>query len=336
MSQAADSIIKLPPELESLYLPIRTQLQATEALLRDTLSSRHSFINQLVGHGFRLGGKRLRPALLLMFGEACGNSTQAHISLAASVELIHTATLIHDDILDDATTRRHLETINARWSNEASVLTGDFLLAQALFMASQADDPFAIRDISLTCRTTCEGELMQVADRGNFDLTEAEYYKIIRGKTAALIGCCCRLGAYYAGAEPNNVDAAGKFGVELGVAFQITDDLLDLLGDEAKTGKSLGSDLSKQKLTLPLIHCLTTSEDGRRRMVLDLLNQPESAEQRIRMTEILKSSDALDFSHAAAVAHIDRAVKILNNAFPPSPARDALEGIARYVTRRKL
>ena len=185
--------------------------------------------------------------------------------LAAAVEMIHTATLVHDDVLDEATIRRHLATVNVRWNNETSVLLGDYLFTRALCMASSLDDVFACRELNNAARIMCEGELRQVESRGDYSLTEEQYYDIIRGKTAALTASCCRLGAHFAAADADIEDALCQYGMHLGVSFQIVDDLLDVLGDEAKVGKSLGTDLVKQKATLPVIRLLGTIAAGRPR-----------------------------------------------------------------------
>ena len=183
--------------------------------------------------------------------------------LAAVVEMIHTATLVHDDVLDEASLRRHRETINARCDNEASVLVGDFLFTHAFYLASSLETTFACQTIGRATNIVCEGELRQIHSRGNFALTEAEYLAIIEAKTAELCACCCRLGAHYAGATPHVEDALDRFGRNLGIAFQIADDLLDLVGDEDSMGKSLGTDLEKQKPTLPLIRLLADSTHRR-------------------------------------------------------------------------
>ena len=240
------------------------ELVAVERLLRRELSSDNPFVDRLAQHGFRLGGKRLRPALVLLSGQACGGVRPEHLTLATMVEVIHTATLVHDDVLDEATIRRHLDTVNARWSNEVSILLGDYLFARAICLASSLDDNFACRVISESARHMCEGELRQIESRGNYDLSEADYFEIIAGKTAALTACCCRLGAHYAGAEPAVCEALARYGHDLGVAFQIADDVLDMVGEEAAVGKSLGTDLLKQKATLPLIWLLGTVSPAER------------------------------------------------------------------------
>lgn len=346
MEQESVRHITLPPELDVLYAPVRDMLEETEELLRGVLCSEHPFVDELVRHGFRLGGKRLRPALVLLSGIACGSLTETHKKLAAAVEVIHTATLVHDDILDEATTRRHMETINARWSTEAGVLVGDFLLAQSLCLAAETDDPFAVREIAAGCRFMCEGELRQTASRGDFELTEAEYFKIIEGKTASLLRVCCRLGAHFAGGTLDQVEALGEFGRKIGLAFQIADDLLDLLGDESHVGKSLGTDLKKRKLTLPLIRLLERSAPLRREQLLAAWkdgdpasgssNGPLDQAQGEHLTACLKDSDAISYAEEAAQREIEGAVQLLRRALPESEARTALEGLSRFVVKRTL
>ncbi len=201
MDQTGDGRATIPRELSALYAPVAQELGEVEALLRRELTNDNPFVDLLVKHGFRLGGKRLRPALVLLSAQACGGIRPDHLALAAMAELIHTATLIHDDVLDEATIRRHLDTVNARWDNEVSILLGDYLFARAMCLASSLDDVVACRVISESTRKMCEGELRQMESRGRYDLNESEYVEIVAGKTASLTACCCRLGAYYAGAD---------------------------------------------------------------------------------------------------------------------------------------
>src|SRR5206468_475198 len=193
--------------------------------------------------------------LLLLTAKACGRVVPAHHTLAAVVEMVHTATLVHDDVLDDATVRRHRPTVNAEWGNQNSILLGDFLFTHAFHLASSVDAR-ACAIIGHATNRVCEGELQQNVERGNFDLTEDAYLDIVDGKTAELTSCCCRLGALYSGMDDEAVERLAQYGRYLGLAFQIADDLLDLVGEERAAGKSLGSDLAQQKLTLPLIHMM--------------------------------------------------------------------------------
>ena len=333
MRQADLEQVQGAPILASLYAPVRQELDEVEEVFRQTLRSDRPFIDGLIKYGFRLGGKRLRPALVLLTAKASGSIDRNHVLVAAAVEMIHTATLIHDDVLDEATLRRHLDTVNARWDNETSVLLGDYLLTQSLCLASSLDDPFACRSIGEASRAMCEGELCQIESRGDYALAESQYFEIIRGKTAALIACCCRLGAHYAGADAAVEHALDQYGLHLGIAFQIVDDLLDVLGDEAKVGKSLGTDLLKQKSTLPLIRLLDQSTPAQRAELLARLSGEEN-----HRSEFLRGrwggSDAIPYTRAKAVESTRLACGYLD-ALPPSPARDSLRDLTEFVVNRQ-
>jgi octaprenyl-diphosphate synthase len=322
-----------PLELDHLYAPIRDELGQVEDVLRAELTSDYPFLDRMAKHGFRLGGKRLRPALVLLSGKACGCSGREHLLLAAAMELIHTATLIHDDVLDEATLRRHLETINARWDNEASVLLGDYLLTLAIRLISSLDTVYASRVVGEASRATCVGELRQVATRGVYDLSEEDYLDVIGDKTAALCSCCCRLGAHYAGVDADTEEAMARYGNSLGVAFQIVDDVLDVQGDEATTGKSLGTDVLKQKPTLPVIRLLSQLDAHERAEVLDILARRDDG-CLTALRPYLDRSDAIAYCRQKAMAFICRAADELD-LLPPSPAADSLRGLAEFVVTRQ-
>ncbi|MGQ9505067.1 MAG: polyprenyl synthetase family protein [Thermogutta sp.] len=318
--------------LQYVYGVIADEMDEVNCLLRGELQNSSQYLDQMLKHGLQLGGKRLRPALLLLSGKICGQLNQAHIKLAAAVELIHTASLIHDDVLDEAQIRRHMATMNARWDNEASVLLGDYLLARAICLASSLDSVYACQVIAQASHEMCEGELRQIATRGRFDATEEEYIGIINEKTASLYRACCRLGAYYADADPQQIGDLDLFGKDLGIAFQIIDDVLDVLGDERKTGKSLGSDLEKQKPTLPVIRLLAVCEENERKELLTLLrNQPEGYRQLIRQK--LLEAGAIEYAQDRARDFISAAIGRLCR-FVPSPALDAVRQLAMFVISR--
>ena len=256
MSQLVNGSENLSVEVKTLYGPVAAEIEQSEAILRRELTSEYAQVDEMVGYGSWLGGKRLRPALLLLAAKSIGEVNDDHLTLAAVVEMIHTATLVHDDVLDGAQLRRHLETCNARWDNEASVLLGDYLFTHAFFLASTLNSTFACRTIGKATNKVCEGELRQIRSCHNFEMAEAEYIDIIDAKTAALCRCACRLGAHFSGASDEMVLSLTDYGRNLGIAFQIIDDLLDIIGDEAEMGKSLGTDLDQHKPTLPLIHVL--------------------------------------------------------------------------------
>jgi len=322
-----------PERLRLLYAPVRAELDEVEEVLRTELTSVHPFVDRLVKHGFRLGGKRLRPALVLLSAKACGDFCPVHLQLAAALELIHTATLIHDDVLDEATLRRHLQTVNARWDNEASILLGDFLLTRAIRMASCTADSFAGRTIGEAGQAMCEGELRQIASRGDFDLSEEAYLDIIADKTAALTACCCTLGSHYAGADGPTCDALARYGRNLGIAFQIVDDLLDLLGDERMVGKSLGTDLVKQKPTLPLIRLLATADGRERAEVIEIFSHSGNHHAEA-LRPWLDRFDAAAYARNTAVSFARQARDSLH-LLPQSDACRSLADLTEFVVSRQ-
>lgn len=332
MDSTGEQPVTVPESLRALYAPAAGELDAVEILLRQELSSDNPFVDRLAQHGFRLGGKRLRPALVLLSAKACGGIRPEHLPLAAMVEVLHTATLIHDDVLDEATIRRHLDTVNARWNNEVSILLGDYLLARAICLASSLDDIFACRAISESARSMCEGELRQIESRGNYNLGEADYFEIIAGKTAALTSCCCRLGAHYAGAKPAVCETLARYGQDLGVAFQIADDVLDLIGEESTAGKSLGTDLLKQKATLPLIRLLSVVGADERAEIRAQLARSEGHHREV-LRPWFKRHDAIEYARGRAKEFIRRAAEELNS-LPATPAKDSLLAISDFVINR--
>src|SRR5262245_21295878 len=224
------------------FAPVAPDIEEADRIFDRTLSQYRSPFGTLIEHLRHYRGKRLRPALLLLTAKALGKITPQHHTLAAAVEMIHTATLVHDDVLDEAEMRRHVPTVNAEWGNKVSILFGDALFTHAFHLASTIDNR-ACRVIGEATNRVCVRELRRVCERGNRHLSEADYFAVIDGKTAALTECCGRLGAVYAGAGDAAADRLAGYGRNLGLAFQVADDLLDLTGDEATAAKTLGTDL---------------------------------------------------------------------------------------------
>lgn len=332
MKQAIREQDALARNWKRLYAPIATELAAAEDLLRAELSSDDPAVDKLVKYAFRLGGKRLRPALLLLAAKAAGQVTADHVVLAAVVEMIHTATLVHDDVLDEAELRRHRQTINAASGNESSVLVGDFLFTHAFYLASSLETTYACQVIGRATNIVCAGELRQIHSRGNFALSESEYLSIIEAKTAELCACCCRLGAHYAGANSARTDALDRLGRNLGIAFQIADDLLDLVGDEGSMGKSLGTDLDKQKMTLPVIRLLAHSSDAEQAEIIELLSSTDPAD-RSQINLWLERSDALEYAQQTARRYAE-AARGETRHLAPGPIRDVLESLCGLVVSR--
>jgi len=318
--------------LASLFGPIRVELADAERIFHHELRSKFPFVQRLVDHCGDYQGKRLRPALLLLSGRACGPMTEAHPVLAAVVEMIHTATLVHDDILDESMVRRHAATVNAEWGNETAVLLGDYLFTHAFHLAATLETTLACRWIGRATNKVCEGEMQQVHHRGNLELDERSYFAIIEGKTAELTAVSCRLGAHYSGADEATTDALDRYGRNLGIAFQIADDVLDIWGEERTVGKSLGTDLEKQKLTLPVIRLLEIADSMTGERVRRMLSEGR-AECRKQLVPLLEDSGALDYSWQRARWHVGEAVKSLG-CLDDSDAKGILRLLADYTVRR--
>jgi octaprenyl-diphosphate synthase len=318
--------------LSSMYAPIAAELTEAERIFQNELGSRFPFVQHLVDHCADFQGKRLRPALLLLSAKASGRISEAHPVLAAVVEMIHTATLVHDDVLDEAAIRRHAATVNAEWGNETAVLLGDYLFTHAFHLAASLDSTRACRWIGHATNKVCEGEMQQVHHRGNLDLDESGYFAIIEGKTAELTAVSCRLGASYAGAPEPTVLALDGYGRNLGIAFQIADDVLDIWGEERVTGKSLGTDLEKQKLTLPIIQMLKRVEPAVAATVRGWLSEGDP-ELRRRIRPHLEKTGALDYAWQRAKQHAKQAADGLD-CLADSDAKMVLRWLAHYVVRR--
>ena len=333
MTQVAKRIDAARRRICELYAPVQAEMDQVEQLLRDELRHADPYVDALVQHGFRLAGKRLRPALVLLTGKAVGRMSPDHLILAAVVEMIHTATLVHDDVLDDAALRRHEDTINARYNNQSSVLLGDYLFTHSFYLASTLATTYACRTIGRATNIVCEGELRQVHHRGNVSLSEIEYSEIIEAKTAELTSCCCRLGAHYADASMDQESRLSNYGRHLGIAFQIIDDLLDMTGDETLTGKSLGTDLAQCKMTLPLIRTLELASPSERADLHALLHEP-TENTRTALQPWLERYDAIAYARQKARRHATQAREQLAD-LADSPAAEVLRNLTDFVLDRE-
>jgi octaprenyl-diphosphate synthase len=329
---ASDPAAKTPAVLIQVEEAIGAELVEVEQILLAELQSANAYVSDILHHVTRFRGKRLRPLLLLLTAEASGGIRREHKILAAVVEMIHLATLVHDDVLDEAETRRHVATVNARWNNETSVLFGDYLFTHSFHLASTLETTHACRVIGRATNVVCEGELSQIKERGNLDLSEDAYFRIIDGKTAELTALCGHLGGHYAHAPANVVAAMERYGRLLGIAFQIADDVLDLVGNEKRTGKSLGSDVEKQKLTLPLIRLLATATEPDASEIRQLLLHPEE-DTRKRLAPYFERSDALHYAHRRAL-HLAEEARQQLESVPASRARRILAEIAEFAVKR--
>ena len=326
---------------DDAYRLIASDMTAMEALMRQTLSHADPFVDEIVQYSLQIGGKRLRPALVFLTGKVVGDITDQHVQTAAALEFIHTATLVHDDILDGATIRRHLPTFNVRWNPQIGVLAGDLLLTKALELVMQTDEMYGIRVLAEACKLTCEGELRQIGAAGRFDMSAEEYLQIIAGKTAPLLACSAQLGAFYAltghvSAPPPVIERFRCFGQKLGLAFQIIDDVLDLVGESDTTGKTLRTDLIHCKPTLPLILYLQRATEEEQRDMLVRIRRDDFDEQSADwVVNRLNESGAIDSARKTAHQYIGEATAILTEIEGDTVAKQALGELAQFIVRRK-
>jgi octaprenyl-diphosphate synthase len=320
--------------LSGLIDCISPELAQVDKCFTTELHSQIDCVNTLVRHVSRFRGKMLRPTLLLLTGRACGGLNKAHVTLATVVEMVHMATLVHDDVLDEAELRRKGATINHLRGNEAAVLLGDYLISHSYHLCSSLDSQLASRVIAKTTNQVCEGELLQIQNRNNLDLDEETYLQIISNKTAVLCATCCMLGAKFAGASDEIVKNMELFGLSIGQAFQIQDDILDIVGDANTVGKTLGIDVEKGKMTLPMIHFMRTAPHEHRSL-LRLLLEGAEPDKHEKIRKLILPSRSIAYAQDKARMLIDRARSAIT-ILPDSDARRALDAMAEFVLARPL
>jgi len=318
--------------LVALLEPIREDLARVEAEIRRMSTSAAPEMKALLDHVGRFAGKRLRPALTLVAGRMFGPLRPEHATVGAIVELIHTATLVHDDILDESALRRGIETVNRRVGNETAVLLGDYLFATCFKEAAALEDRFSSRYLAEIVAIVCRGEILQVHHRNDIDLPEETYFRIIEDKTAALYAAALRCGAEIAQAPPEASRALAEYGLRIGTAFQIVDDILDLMGEEATVGKSLGTDLEKAKMTLPLLRLRERATARDLERLRHALRSADRAE-RAAMLPLLREYGAIESARETAEALVEEARRELRRV-PEGPERSLLFAAAGYVLAR--
>ncbi|MEE8170276.1 MAG: polyprenyl synthetase family protein [Phycisphaerae bacterium] len=322
----------MPTDLHELRSLIAPQLEQVVRRFDAELDSRYSFVRDLCGRVVELRGKMLRPTLTLLAGRACGDLTDQHVVVATVVEMIHVATLVHDDVLDEADLRRRAPTINRHAGNETAVLLGDYLISHAYHLCSSLDSVRAARRVAAATNRVCEGELMQVHHRGDWGLSEEGYLEIVRLKTAELTRAACELGAVLAGAAEPNIAALAAYGEDVGIAFQIVDDMLDITAAATDTGKSVGRDALLAKPTLPVIHFLAHADRAGRDQLTRLAAE-STPQARGELRRILIDLGSLDYARATATRHAESAVSRLS-VLPESEARHALAHAATMIIDR--
>ena len=319
----------VPSSLTRVLAPVQAQLDEVDRRISAQTRAFDPAVEGYVAYAIGGGGKRLRPLVALLSGGATGSLGGRHLDLAVIVELIHLATLVHDDIMDDAERRRSQPTVNARWGNSLSVLLGDILFAHALNLSTDFDDLHISRTIARTATEVCSGEMIQTQRRFDLQLSREEYFRIIRMKTGSLFACAAELGAYLSGASANVIRQMRDFGEKIGTAYQIYDDCLDIAGTELDTGKTLGTDLRKGKLTLPVLILLDSASAFDRERCCGLVLEGKLSE----VTTVLQTSS----SDGALSAAVDTAIDLIRDAqaeLEPLPGNrylDALFGLGEAL-----
>ncbi|MEE8219416.1 MAG: polyprenyl synthetase family protein [bacterium] len=313
---------------------IQSRLKLVERSMREQLTAATAPLPQLGAQVLGSGGKRLRPALLLWAAEICGYTGPRCIQVAAAVELLHTATLLHDDVVDEADQRRGAPTANDTWGNHASVLVGDFLFATSFSLMAADGDVRIMQAMAHAVTQLAEGEVLQLVSTGKLSEEEDEYLEVVDRKTAALISAACRIGAGLGDAPPAGQEALSLFGREIGIAFQLVDDALDYMAEEARLGKVVGKDLMEGHGTLPLIYLYRNATASERQMISEILLAEEVTRQQVdQVIGMMKDYKAIDYTLQTASRYVAQAKQRLA-VFDGSPDREVLTAIADYIVAR--
>lgn len=316
--------------------PIYQEMELFEEKFTQSMYSKVALLNRITHFIVNRKGKQMRPMFVFLVAKLLGEGkvNERTYRGAAVIELIHTATLVHDDVVDDSNKRRGFFSINALWKNKIAVLVGDYLLSKGLLLSIENEDFDLLKIISVAVREMSQGELLQIEKARNLDITEEVYYEIIRQKTATLLAACCAIGAQAVDAPPKEVEKMHRFGEILGMAFQIKDDLFDY--SEKKIGKPTGIDIKDQKMTLPLIHTLNVVSKVEKRAIINIIKNHNEDKRKIQeLIVLVKEKGGFDFAISKMEAYRKEALGLLFE-FPKNQYRDALELMLNYVIERKI
>jgi octaprenyl-diphosphate synthase len=330
----SNALPKTQADLIQLFEPVRADLEAVEREYERQVQSQVHVIPEIGAYIQNSGGKRVRPAVLLMAARLCGYSGPRGVLNAAVVEFIHTATLVHDDIIDDADLRRGRKAVHSQWGNDVTVLAGDFLYIKSMGMALTQDTLDIVRMLCDVTLRMIEGEIYQLTKNGVVDLAESEHFEIIHRKTAYLFGGCAEIGGMLGEVSAEKRQALREYGFNLGVMFQLVDDLLDFTGEAEALGKPIGGDLREGKITLPIIHLLQHGGPEADSLVRAIvLSRDVTPEQWARLKVLLTEHRSIEYAYGRAVEFGESAKRSLK-VFPPTSEREALTTLADYVLSR--
>ena len=318
--------------LSTILSPIKSELLAVNEVIRASLHSEVPLVNQVAGHIIQGGGKRLRPSTLLLVGGLFGPVRKEHHELAAVIEFIHTATLLHDDVVDQSTKRRNHKTANTIFGNAASVLVGDFIYSRAFQMMVKINHMKVMEVLANTTNTIAEGEVLQLLNIHNASINDEDYLKVVYYKTAKLFESAAELGAIIGGADDNDIKVLAQFGKHMGIAFQLIDDVLDLSGNPEEIGKNLGDDLAEGKPTLPLLYAMKKGSDEQKNIIRAAIENGGLTELESVLNAV-KETKALEYVRELAKEEIEKGEKLIQH-ITSSVYKDALLALTQFVTTR--
>jgi len=320
-------------DFNAIYQLVSDDMKAVNALIQRRLQSDVVLVNQLSHYIINSGGKRLRPLLALLVARACGYQGDKHVDIAAIVEFIHTATLLHDDVVDESDMRRGKDTANNVWGNQAAVLVGDFLYSRSFEMMVDVGVMRVMEILSHTTNAIAEGEVLQLLNCNDADTTEERYMEVIHSKTAKLFEATCKLGAVVAGLPGEQEEAMARYGMHLGTAFQLVDDVLDYSASAAEMGKNIGDDLAEGKPTLPLIIALKRSKGKQAKMIRQAIEHGDGLNYIDDILVTIKVTNAIAYTEEVAKREIDQAIQNLK-CLEDGDYKTALESLARFSVSR--
>ncbi|MFM8739877.1 MAG: polyprenyl synthetase family protein [Cytophagales bacterium] len=319
--------------LERIKAPVAKEMEAFEPKFRDSMKTKVLLLDKIMNYIVKRKGKQMRPLFVFLSAGACGTISESTYRGAALIELLHTASLVHDDVVDDSNYRRGFFSVNALWKNKIAVLVGDFLLARGLLLSVEHKEYHLLEIVSNAVRMMSEGELQQMEKARHLDIQEDVYYEIIRQKTASLISSCCAVGASSAGASAEIVNKMQLFGEHVGMAFQIKDDLFDYGEDEI--GKPLGIDIKEKKMTLPLIYALSNAGWLEKRKIIGIVkNESEKPKKVKEVIEFVKASGGIGYAQQAMKRYYDQALSLLQT-LPDSVCKTSLHQLVEFTIERK-
>jgi octaprenyl-diphosphate synthase len=324
----------LPSVTKNIKAPVATHMDIFESKFKDSMKTSVPLLNKITNYIVKRKGKQMRPMFVFLSAQTCGTINESTYRAAALIELLHTATLVHDDVVDDSNERRGFFSVNALWKNKIAVLIGDFLLSKGLLLSLDNDDFHLLKIVSTAVKEMSEGELLQIEKARRLDISEDVYFEIIRQKTASLVAACCSSGAASVSADQNAVAKMKEFGTLTGMAFQIKDDLFDF-GSSEEIGKPTGIDIKEKKMTLPLIYGLNNSTWAEKRKIINIIKNHNTDSVKVKtVIDFVIAKGGIKYAEGIMNAYKNKALAILKE-FPESASRNSLELLVNYSIERK-